>query len=209
MLYKVVLTNVNAQQLTLQDFTGNNTVLTLDSSATLIVPGKSNPVFSDIPTDEYLRMSFKGNAVTKAEVVVPVRGKVLAVDAAAGTLTVQDFNGQTQLITVGSTATIVGNGSVPMTLAGIKANDRVQVMKDVDDKTTVQVATAAQKTFSSYNAVLNQLTFTTTTGSDTYTLYQRAYLHQGTQAMTISSFAAGNTVTIYAIDNRVIEIEKQ
>jgi hypothetical protein len=209
MLYKVVLTNVNARQLTLQDFSGTNTVINLDSSATLVVPGKASPVFSDIPTDEYMRVSFKGNTVTKAEVVVPVRGKVLAVDAAAGTLTVQDFGGQTQLITVGANATLVASGNTPITLAAIKANDRVQVMKDVDDKTTVQVATAAQKTFSSYNTVLNQLTFTTTTGSDTYTLYQRAYLHQGTQALTIGSFTAGNTVTTYAIDNRVIEMEKQ
>jgi Cu/Ag efflux protein CusF len=208
-LYKVVLSDANLRQLTLQDLSGTNIVLTLDASAEIVAAGKSAPGFSDILTDEYVKLTFKGNTVTKAEVVTPVRGKVLAVDAAAGTLTVQDFAGQTQLISLGANATVTGSGNVPLTLAAVKVGDRVQVMKDADDKVNVKVATAVQRTFVSYNGGTNQLSFSSPSGSDTYTMYQRAYLHQGTQTLSITGFAANDSVTVYAIDGRVIEMEKQ
>lgn len=207
-LYKVVLTNANGPQLTLQDMSGTNLVLTLDTSTTIVAEGKTNPGFSDILADEYVKISYKGNAVTKAEVVTPVRGKVLAVDAAAGTITVQDFAGQTKLITVSENASITASGNAQTTLAALKAGDRVQVMKDGEDKVNVKIAAALQRTFVSYNAGTNSLSFSSATGSDSYTLYQRAYLHQGTQPLTITGFAANDAVTVYAIDGRVIEMEK-
>ncbi|MFC0214781.1 S-layer homology domain-containing protein [Paenibacillus chartarius] len=207
-LYKVLLRNANARQLTLQDANGTNLALTLDWGVELVVPGDTSPTVADIPVDEYVRLTFKGNSVTRAEVVVPLRGKVLAVDPAAGTVTVQDFAGVTQLITLGANASITGQAGAPLPLTSLKAGDRVQFMKDAADKPVLRVATTAQMTFEAYSATANSLSFSTAAGKSEMTMYSRAYLHQGTQTLTISSFAAKDAVTVYYIDNRVIEMEK-
>lgn len=208
--YKVLLSNANARQLTLQDAAGANSVLTLDASVPIVAQGKSSPTFADILTEEYVNLTFKGNTITKAEAVTPIRGKTLAVDAAAGTVTVQDAAGQTQLVSVGPNAAVL-IGNTAATLANVKAGDRIQIMMDVDGKWSLQVAGAFQKSYVSYSAAINQMTLASAAGTDsvTFNLYSRAYLHKGTQALTLSGFTAGDSVAVYVIDNKIIEMEKQ
>ncbi|WP_052487523.1 hypothetical protein [Gordoniibacillus kamchatkensis] len=206
--YKVLLAYSTSRQITLQDAAGNNLVITLDTSVPIVAEGKVSPTFSDILADDYLKLSFKGNTITNAEIVSPVRGKVLAVDAGAGTLTVQDFAGLTKLVTIGANATVTGNGNAQTTLAAVQVGDRVQVVKNGDGNMNVKVATALQRTFVAYNGGTNTLSFTSTAGSDSYIMSPRVYLHKGTDSLAITGFAANDAVTVYLIDGRVIEMEK-
>jgi hypothetical protein len=210
-LYKVILSSANSRQLTVQDAAGTNSVYNIDTSVQIVAPGKASPTFADILQEDYVNLTFKGNTITKAEVVTPLRGKVIAVDPAAATLTVQDFAGQTQLVSVGSNVSVLSGNTTAATLSNVKAGDRVQLMKDNSGQTIVQVAAVTQQLFSSYDPVLNLLTLTSSTGSDrfSYNLFSRAYLHKGTQSLALSGFAANDTVTAYVIENKVIEMEKQ
>jgi hypothetical protein len=211
-MYRVLLTNNATRQITVQDDKGTNYVFTLDASVPIIVNGQSNKTVNDILQDEFIKLTFKGNTIVKAEVANTIRGKVTAVDTASGSLTVQDFNGQTQLIPVGTNFTLKLNGAVAAAnLSSVKVNDRVQIMKDADDKLIIQVAAASQRIYSSADTVLNRIMFAATTANDiqSYNMFPRAYFHKGTQLLTLSSFAANDTVMIYVVDDKIIEMEKQ
>ena len=88
--------------------------------------------------------------------------------------------------------------------------DRVQVMKDANDKMLIQVAVGSKREVDNYNNVVNQFYFKATSSGEktAYSLFPRAYFHKGTDVVSASSFAAGDQVTLYVLDDKIVEIEK-
>ena len=122
-------------------------------------PMEAVVLFADFAIDDYVKLTFKGLAVTKAELVTPIRGKVTAVNAASTSLTVQDFTGKSQVINAGSNYSVKLNGGVDWSFSSIKVGDRVQVMKDVNDKLLIQVAVASKREFDQYSYVVEPILF--------------------------------------------------
>ncbi|MFD0694755.1 S-layer homology domain-containing protein [Paenibacillus sp. GCM10027628] len=209
-LYKTVLPNVNSKQLTVADEANTTSVISLDG-VPIVRADQSVGAMTDFLPDEYVRLTFKGLAVVKAELVDAVRGKVTAVDSATSSLTVQDFTGKSQVIAAGSNFAVKLNGGAPMSFSSIKVGDRVQVMKDASDKLIIQVAAAAKREFASYNNIVNQMNFKASSSSDknVYNIFPRAYYHKGTDVLTASSFQAGDQVMVYVLDDKVVEMDKQ
>ncbi|WP_261301052.1 S-layer homology domain-containing protein [Paenibacillus andongensis] len=208
-LYKTILTNVNSKQITVTDEANTSFVLSLDG-VPIVKADQSVGSITDIALDDYVKLTFKGLAVVKAELISPVRGKVTAVNAASSSLTVQDFSGKSQVINAGSNYTVKLNGGVAWSFTSIKVGDRVQVMKDANDKMLIQVAVGSKREVDNYNNVVNQFYFKATSSGEktAYSIFPRAYFHKGTDVVSASSFAAGDQVTLYVLDDKIVEIEK-
>ena len=84
------------------DGANNNYTIALDGVSIVKADG-SSAAFADLAIDDYVKLTFKGLAVTKAELITPIRGKVTAVNASSTSLTVQDFTGKSQLLTQAAT----------------------------------------------------------------------------------------------------------
>ncbi|GMX65286.1 hypothetical protein Elgi_45560 [Paenibacillus elgii] len=209
-VYKVLVTNSSTNQVTAKDETGSQLTFKVENNDQIINPGKQSHAFSDILIDEYVKASFSGTKLDNLQLLNSVRGKVTNVDVAAGTLTVQDFQGNIQVITVGQQFTIRQNANTSAALNTIKQNDRVEIIRDANDKAIIQVATATKRTVSSYDTVLNQLLLKPTANNDktSYNLFAKAYLHKGTQTVAPSTFMENEEVMVYVIDDKIFEIEK-
>ncbi|NEW06006.1 S-layer homology domain-containing protein [Paenibacillus sp. SYP-B3998] len=209
-LYKTILSNVNAKQVTVTDEANTSYVVNLDN-VPIVRADQSVGAITDFVPDEYVKLTFKGTAVVKAELISAIRGKVTAVDVASSSLTVQDFTGKNQVFAAGSNYAVKLNGGAALSFSSIKVGDRVQVMKDAGDKQVIQVAAAAKREFASYNNIVNQMNFKPSSSNDrtTYNLYPRAYYHKGADQLSVSSFQAGDQVMVYVLDDKIVEIDKQ
>ncbi|MCY9657264.1 S-layer homology domain-containing protein [Paenibacillus chondroitinus] len=208
-MYKTVITNVNSKQITVSDESNSQYVISLDG-VPIVKPDQSTGSINDFVLDDYVKLSFNGSKVVRAEISTPVIGKVTAVNAASSSLTVQDFTGKSQVINAGTNFGVKLNGGSDYNFASIKVGDRVQVMKDASDKLIIQVAATAKREVDNYSSVVNQMYLKSTSAGDktSYSLYPRAYYHKGTDIVGPSSFVSGDIITIYVLDNKIVEIEK-
>ncbi|KRE69194.1 S-layer homology domain-containing protein [Paenibacillus sp. Soil750] len=208
-IYKTLLTNANLKQATVMDGTNTNYTIALDGVSLVKADGTSAE-FADLAIDDYVKLTFKGLAITKAELITPIRGKVTAVNAAGTSLTVQDFTGKSQVISAGSNFSVKLNGGADLSFSSIKVGDRVQLMKDINDKLLIQVAAASKREFDQYSSTLNQVYMKANSASDrtAYNLFPRAYFHNGSTVVPVSSYVSGDQLNLYILDNKIVEIEK-
>ncbi|MBV6714731.1 S-layer homology domain-containing protein [Paenibacillus chitinolyticus] len=204
-LVKVQYVN-SSQQVTAVDELNNGITFTLKDTKIVKSDGTSATA-TDILLDDYLYVTYKGGSVVRAEIVAPSRGKVTNVDSVNGTLTIQEPTGKIQLYTIGTDA-LIKNGTTLIGLNAIKAGDRVQVIKQSNGKINVQLAAAMTKTFNSYEYAVNQIQFDANGSTERYNIHRSAYYHKGSETLTASSFNKGETVTVYIVDNKIIEMEK-
>jgi hypothetical protein len=208
-VYKVSLVDTNNKKVTVIDDAGIPIVYDL-YQIPIVNANQSAAVFNDLKADEYVKLSFKGANIAKAEVITPIRGKITALDAASSSITVQDFSGNNRVVGFGSDYTLKQNGGGIISFDNLKVGDRVQIMKDANDKMQIQLAASAKRVFSSYDNLLNQLVFMPAGAADKqrFNIYPRAYYHKNTDLLTLGSFAANDLVTIYVLDDKIVEIEK-
>ncbi|NQX64815.1 S-layer homology domain-containing protein [Paenibacillus alba] len=208
-LYKTAIVNINSKQITVTDDANNSYTISLEG-VPIVKADQTSGALSDFAIDDYVRLTFKGLAVLKAEINSPIRGKVTGVNAASMSLTVQDFAGRNQVVSVGSNYGVKMNGGLDLSFSSIKVGDRVQVMKDASDKVIIQVAAALKREVDNFNSIVNQFNFKSTSAGDktSYNLFPRAYYHKGTDVVVPTAFVSGDQVMIYVLDNKIVEIEK-
>ncbi|MVP02323.1 S-layer homology domain-containing protein [Paenibacillus lutrae] len=196
----------SSQQVTAVNEQGSGSTYSL-TNAKIVKSDGTAAVAADIQADDYLFVSFKGGVVIRAEIVSPARGQVTNVDPVNGNLTIQEPTGRIQMFTLG-TDDVVKNGSSVISLNAIKAGDRVQVVSQSNDKVSVQLATAMTKTFGSYEYNVNQIEFGTEGSTERYNIHRSAYYHKGSETLSASSFNKGDSVKVYVVDNKIVEMEK-
>ncbi|PZE21902.1 S-layer homology domain-containing protein [Paenibacillus xerothermodurans] len=209
-VYKTLAANADTRQVSAKDENGGLFTFKVDLSDKISSPGKSAAKFDDIVQDEYIKVTYVGNTVDKIVLLNSVRGKLTGIDTAAGTVTVEDYNNGVQVVPVGEQFVIKHNGNASAALTNLKPNDRVEIIKDAGDKTTISVATPSKRTVSSYDTLLNQLVFKATASDDktAFNFFPKAYLHKGTETVTANAFTENEEVTIYVLDGKIVEIEK-
>jgi hypothetical protein len=208
--YKIALTNAAANKVTVVNDAG--ALVTYDlSGVPLVNQSQSAAAITDLTKDEYVNLTFKGSATAKAELVTPIRGKITGMDAASSSITIQDFSGSSKVIGFGSNYLLKQNGGNVLSFDALKVGDRVQIMKDVSDKMLIQVASSAQRVFSSYDNLLNQLSVLPAASADKnkFNLYAKVYVHKDTQSITLGSLTASDLISIYVMDDQIVEIQKQ
>ncbi|WP_248925499.1 S-layer homology domain-containing protein [Paenibacillus hamazuiensis] len=209
-IYKVLVINTADRQISVKDETGTLSTVTVDNNNKIVKATQTGGTFEDIVLDEYVKMSFYGSTLEKVNLMNTIRGKVTGVDSASSTVTVQDFSGAVQVIPVGKNFTIKLNGTTSAALTSVKTGDRVEVIKDGGDQVLISVAQATKRVVASYDYVLNQLQLKSTANNDktTYNFHAKAYLHSGTNTIAPNAFAENDEVTVYVLDDKIIEIEK-
>ncbi|TMV51195.1 S-layer homology domain-containing protein [Paenibacillus mesophilus] len=163
-----------------------------------------------IQIDEPLQMTFVGSSLESVQLVDAIRGKVASVDAAGGKITVTDYSNNTQVVEIGANAIVKSGNTVLPSLSVLNPEDRIQIVKNSGGSTIVQLIGGQQRTVQSYDATTREMTFMRASINDkaNYLLHSKAYLHQGTQVLAPTSFVAGETVTVYFLNDRVLEIAK-
>lgn len=209
-VYKVLYTTPATRQVNVKDENGTLLTFVVDTNDKISNPGKSTHAFEDIQVDEYVKASFNGATLANVTILNTLRGKVTAVDASLGTITVQDFQGNVQVQPLGSQFTIKLNGTSSAAITSLKPDDRVELIRDANDKITIHVAAASKRVVSSYMYTVNQLILKPTGSNDktSYSFFAKAYLHKGSQIVAANSFMENEEVTIYVLDDKIIEIEK-
>lgn len=197
----------DGSRITIRDSVGNTSTYSLSN-----VPVHRNGLavgFAGITVDEPLQMTFVGRILESVQVLDTVRGKVTAVDAASGKVTVTDYTGISRVVEAGTSA-VVKNGANTYTLAALKADDRVEIVKDTAGATTIRIISGEQRGIYSYDASTREMTFERRNLNDKvkYLLHEKAYISQGTQIIQPTALNPGDRVTVYFVNDKVVEIAK-
>lgn len=172
--------------------------------------GQTALSMSDIPLDDWVEFDYIGRTLETIRLVNPIRGKVTAVDASQGKVTLTDYNNATQTITAGTNFQIKSGTTTYTTLESLKPEDRVQVVTDSKGKTMFVVLSGQTRVVSTYNAGTKEVAFQRSllTEPYLYVLHDNAYVHQGTSVISPSFLAYGDTVQVYFLGGKIIEISK-
>ncbi|WP_159883105.1 S-layer homology domain-containing protein [Paenibacillus puerhi] len=211
-VFKVLVVTPSTKQVTVKEENGTATfTFAIDSLDKIYNPLKATPAFEDLMVDEYVKASFTGNKMDLISIVNTVRGKINTVDAALGTITVQDFQGGVHVLPLGQNFTVKKtDGTLSASLTDLKVGDRVEIIKDATEKSIIHQAAAHKRTVASYDTILGHLLLkpSGTNSKDRYALFGRAYVHKGAAVINASSLVENNEVTLYVIDDKIYEIEQ-
>ncbi|QJD82480.1 S-layer homology domain-containing protein [Cohnella herbarum] len=158
-----------------------------------------------------INVTFKGKTPIKAKAVSATFGKVASVNAGASSIDLVLSSGST-ITKSFATAPIVTKDNVTLgSLSSIKADDRVEIRVDENDRTIIQIIPAATKTVYHTDTLLNKLTVykvNLNESNNVYTLTPQTYIHQGTRTMSLSELKKEDSIVVYILRGKVLEIVK-
>jgi hypothetical protein len=207
------LVHTNAMDTAANSITIADTAGTVKSFGLFGMPIHRNGSPADmasIKVDEPLLMTFIGTSLESIQIVDAVRGKVSSVDVTGGKITLTDYANATQVIELGANPVVKSGGTVLPSIAVLNPEDRIEIVKNPNGSTTVLILTAQQKSIYLYNPTDNEMSFMRSTVSErqSYPLHAKAYIHQGTQTIAPASLSPGETVNVYFLNDKIVEIAK-
>ncbi|QMV44486.1 S-layer homology domain-containing protein [Cohnella cholangitidis] len=158
----------------------------------------------------FLNVTFKGNTPVKAKAVSTTYGRVTAVNAAGSSLDVVTSSGATVKKSF-TTAPIVTKDNVTLgSLSSIQTDDRVEIRVDETDRTVIKIIPAVRKKiqFTDNNAKTVYVFIDSLGETNKYTVDPKAYIHQGTTTLSLADLKRDDSVSLYLIGGKVIEISK-
>jgi hypothetical protein len=207
-LYRVVAKDAANRQLTLMDPLGATVTYNIASDVSVTSPVSMQLTLNDVPLNEPVSISFFGSTMEKITLLYPIRGKVAAIDANGGKLTVVDYNNVSRVVDLGQQPTFVQNSRLLAGIGAVKVGDRVEVTTGPDGKVYVQVAVAARKSVMTYDTYSQQLILRRTAQDEktNYTFFADAYIHKGTEIVSPTSLYNLDAM-IYTVDGIIMELE--
>ncbi|MFC3801324.1 S-layer homology domain-containing protein [Cohnella sp. GCM10012308] len=158
-----------------------------------------------------LNVTLQGTTPTLAKIVPSTFGRVVAIDTAAGTIDLRTGTGAAVKQTVGVTPLVVRNGVSSNSLSAIQLDDRVELRKDENDRTILNVVTPISKTYWRTDKTTNTFYYQKESlNDDNYSvaLSPQAYIHQGDTLITTDSLNFGDPINVYVLRGKAIEIVK-
>ncbi|MNP55449.1 hypothetical protein D3C76_1500980 [compost metagenome] len=136
---------------------------------------------------------------------------MLSVDAAAGKITLSEAGTASKTLELGTTAVVKRTGLSDTTLSGLKAGDRIEAVKGQDGVYTVYAATSLTRKTDYYDTATGNLyVLRESLGeSRNYAFHSKAYVHQGSISYAPASIPSGKTVTMYLINEKIVEVDIQ
>ncbi|MEC0306703.1 S-layer homology domain-containing protein [Paenibacillus lautus] len=147
-------------------------------------------------------------AVAIAEVKLTL-GEVTSVDASANALTVKDHAGNSQTIGVSGGVKVVKNGSTASNLTTLTPGDRVEIRKDIQGVTIVQVLEKVERAFWQASNTEIQVKRKSINDNYRYTLSDKVFVHQGDTTLSVQSLKENDNIVLYLNNGVVVEIVKQ
>lgn len=158
-----------------------------------------------------LNVTLQGTTPTLAKIVPSTFGRVVAIDTAAGTIDLRTGTGAATKQTVGATPLVVRNGVSSNSLSAIQLDDRVELRKDENDRTILNVVTPVSKTYWRTDKTSNTFYYQKESLSDdnySVALSPQAYIHQGDTLITTDSLNFGDPINVYVLRGKAVEIVK-
>jgi len=207
--YRVDSVNTVLKQLVLRNSAGTIVTVTLTNEPIVNTSGTAIAI-SELSADEPIQLEYVGNQVKKVISTPASRGKVTSIHSSSGEITFLDANGSTRTVTVGTDAKVRTQAGSTTSLSELKEGDRVEMYRD-GSTYSIRVAQVLNKSFDHYKATERSVTVKRATLSEplmSYVLHQKAYIHKGTQTLAPTQLVNGDSIVLYLIDNKVVEVEK-
>jgi trimeric autotransporter adhesin len=165
---------------------------------------------SSVTAGSIINATLQGNTAVKIKKVSVVYGRVSSVNTGAASLDIVTPSGASVTKAVGTSPLITRDNVVLNSLTAVQPDDRVEVRKDENDRTVIQIVSVLRKVVWFYDNssrtlnVLHELSDT----NFSFTLHPEVYIHQGTTPLTISNLQNGDAISIYLLRGKVVEIAK-
>lgn len=183
---------------------------TLNSDVTIKDENGTDISLASLTAGSLVNATLQGNTAIAIRTVKVYMGNVTAVNAAAGSLTILTRSGETITRVVGTTPILRRDTTALTGLAAIQVGDLVEVSKDENDRTVVEVAVALNRVFWKLDATTKILSVKRATLNEKYefALSPQVYVHQGTTTIALASLQNGDAITLYSLRGTVFEIAK-
>jgi hypothetical protein len=157
-----------------------------------------------------VNMTFLGYTPLKIQSVGFTFGKVVSVNTAAATVNLALGNGTTVTLPVGTSPLILRGSTTQGSLSSVLPDERVEIRKDENDRTVIQVVPALRKDFWKYDAATNTVNVrhATLTEEYSYPLDSKVYIHQGALRLTAADLKIDDAISVYLLHGKVVEIVK-
>lgn len=166
-------------------------------------------LLSDLRQGALVNITLQGTtAVAVAEVKLTL-GEITSVDATGNVLTVKDFSRNTQSFGVSAGVKVVRNGSTVTNLSILSVGDRVEIRKDTQGVTIVNVMEKQERSFWLVNGTELQVKRKSITDSFRFTLSDKVFVHQGDTTLSVQSLKENDNIVLYLNNGVVTEIVKQ
>jgi hypothetical protein len=210
-VYTLVSVDTVNRKLVATNSSGVNVTVSLESTTSILNKDSQTVTLSGLSVGNPIVLTYTGTKLITVQEPAVVRGRITSIDTAGGKLNVTDSVGVVKEFSLGGGITVRSGNLVSTNATSLKVNDRVQVVKDGFGIPYVAVASGSERTFSSYKASTNEITFKRVQLSDqaVYPVHTTAYVHtaQGT-SLSLTQLKDSDKVTIYVLDGKIIELIK-
>lgn len=190
---------------------------------------KANGSTSDIYTDKSILTGENGQAILLADLrpgalvnitfqgLTPVAiaevkltlGEVTSVDPSANALTVKDHTGNSQTLGVSGGVKVIKNGSTASNVSTLTSGDRVEIRKDIQGITIIQVLEKVERAFWQASNTEIQVKRKSMNDNFRYALSDKVFVHQGDTTLSVQSLKENDNIVLYLNNGVVVEIVKQ
>ncbi len=192
---------------------GSSTVQSyLISESAQLLDEKGNKMsLAQISAGDVVNVTLNGRFnLEKIKAAPRVYGKVAAVNAAASTIDVTLSNGKIETHNIGTSPIVTRDSATNLTLSAIQPNDRVEIRRDENDRTIIDVISGISKEVKEYTSANNtvKVKISNLNEKNEYAVDASTYIHQGSTVLTASQLKNGDKIMIYVLRGKVVEIEK-
>lgn len=183
------------------DIYTEKTIFTGESGQTILL--------NDLRPGALVNITFQGlTPVAVAEVKLTL-GEVTSADVSGNALTVKDYSGNSQTLGVSGGVKVVKNGSTASNLSTLTAGDRVEIRKDIQGVTIVQVLEKVERAFWQASNTEIQVKRKSINDNFRYALSDKVFVHQGDTTLSVQSLKENDNIVLYLNNGVVVEIVKQ
>lgn len=197
-------------KLAVKDEFGNAHDIYINSFVPVTYLNNNSNAYENLKENDLVQVSFIGNTVD--EVIIPNVGKgyITSINA-DGKVTVNEYGKASKTFDLSGNVKVFRDSTVLSSMDSLRTGDRVEIAQGENSITWVTVNTPLQKKFFKFNDSTNIVSFqrSTLTEISEYELAPNVYIHAGAETISISSLKSGDTLKVYMIGNKIVEIDKQ
>jgi trimeric autotransporter adhesin len=209
--FEVVSVDVSGSKFRAKLTGGNSAVeeWTIPSTAVLQDETGAAVTLGQFAPSSVVNVSFQGKTPVKIKSVNITYGKVVSVNTTASTVDIALANGSTVTRLIGLSPLIVRDNTTSASLSAVQPDDRVEIRKDENDRSVLQVVPAVRKDFWYYDPTARTVNvWHSGTEQYSYEVDPQVYIHQGSTLLTMSSLNNHDAISLYVLRGKVIEIAK-
>lgn len=207
--FEVVSVDPANSKITLKSASGTINEWTLGTETVYLDENGNAASLGQFPAGSFVTATMLGNTPTVLKYVPTAYGRVVSVDAAAGTIQLQTNAGATVQQNVGASPLVYKDGVLQPSLSSVRAEDRVEIRKDEQDRTVITIVPGMAKTFFRIDGSLLYWKVSSLSETNNFVkLHPQVYIHNATTTLTASNLVNGDAITIYILRGQAIEVAK-